>query len=197
MSFRRKWKKSQLSLDFPSLELRGLAQTIKKSPRPLFLLHQTLQLALYIGPGRVMLASSKPRLVHRTAMWWSVIHHSSKGIFTAPESNGGGFTPLQPILGIAHGGLRLVCSCLAMETHFMKLPTNSYFADVTSTGSLELGSECCNRGQAMFTRYRLQHSSLSLSLCGLPLCGCAIVEPRHLHFTITALTFDWGSSIRA
>ena len=38
------------------------------------------------------------------------------------------FTPLQLTLGIAHGDLRLVCGCMAMETHFMKLPTNSYCA---------------------------------------------------------------------
>ena len=35
------------------------------------------------------------------------------------------FTTLQPTLGIAHGDLRLVCGCSAMETHFMKLPTKS------------------------------------------------------------------------
>jgi hypothetical protein len=68
------------------------------------------------------------------------------------------FTPLQPTLGIAHGELRLVCGCSAMETHFMKLPTNSYCADVASKGSLELGNECCNQGQIIFTRYVLQHS---------------------------------------
>ena len=50
-------------------------------------------------------------------------------------------------LCIAHGDLWLVCSCLAMETHLMKLPTNSSCADDASRGSLELGSECCNRGQ--------------------------------------------------
>ena len=33
------------------------------------------------------------------------------------------FTPLQPTLVIVHGDLRLVCSCSAMETHILKLPT--------------------------------------------------------------------------
>ena len=28
--------------------------------------------------------------------------------------------------------------------------------------------------------------------CGLPLCGWAIVAPRHFHFTITAYTVDWA-----
>uniref|UniRef100_A0A8K9WMR0 Myosin XVIIIB n=1 Tax=Oncorhynchus mykiss TaxID=8022 RepID=A0A8K9WMR0_ONCMY len=46
------------------------------------------------------------------------------------------FTPLQPTLGIAHGDLRLVCGCSAMETHLMMLPTNSSYADVASRGSL-------------------------------------------------------------
>ena len=37
----------------------------KKSPRPLFLIHQTLQLALCIGAGSILLASAKPRFVGR------------------------------------------------------------------------------------------------------------------------------------
>jgi hypothetical protein len=32
--------------------------------------------------------------------------------------------------------------------------------------------------------------SHSVSLCGLPLCGWAVVAPRHFHFTITALAVD-------
>ena len=67
------------------------------------------------------------------------------------------FTPLQPKLGIAHGDLRLVCGCTAMETHFMKLLMNSSCADVASGGSLEIGSECCNR-EMIFTRYAFQQS---------------------------------------
>ena len=38
----------------------------------------------------------------------------------------------------------------------MKLPTNSY-ADVSSRGSLEPGSECCNQGQTIDT---FQHSAV-------------------------------------
>jgi hypothetical protein len=71
-----------------------------------------------------------------------------------------------------HGDLRLVCGCLAMETHFMKLPTNRSCADVASRGSLELGSECCNRGQNMLcaTHFSTQRAR-SVSLCGLLLFG--------------------------
>ena len=68
------------------------------------------------------------------------------------------FTPLQPTLGIAHGDLRLVCGYSAMEIHFTMLPMNSYCADISSRGSLELGSEFCNRGQMIFMCYALQHS---------------------------------------
>ena len=39
--------------------------------------------------------------------------------------------------------------------------------------------------------------SHSVSLCGLPLCGWAVVTPRRFHFTITALTVNRGSSSRA
>ena len=65
------------------------------------------------------------------------------------------FTPLQPTLGIAHGDLRLVCACPAMETHLIKLTTNSFCAEVASRDSLELSSECCRQ---FFMRYALQHS---------------------------------------
>ena len=59
------------------------------SPRPLFLLHQTLQLAVCIQAGSVLLAFAKPRFVRRTARWWSMIHHSRECVSTAPESNEG------------------------------------------------------------------------------------------------------------
>ena len=38
---------------------------MKNSHRPLFLLHQTLQLALCIGAGSVFLASAQPRFIDR------------------------------------------------------------------------------------------------------------------------------------
>ena len=48
----------------------------------------------------------------------------------------------------------------------------------------------------MFMRFSTWRSR-SVSLCGLPLRGWAVVAPRHFHFTITALTVDRGSSSRA
>ena len=44
---------------------------------------------------------------------------------------------------------------LAMENNFMKVTMNSSCADVASRGSLELGSECYNRGQTIFMPFRL------------------------------------------
>ena len=99
------------------------------------------------------------------------------------------FTPLQQTLGIGHGDLRLVCGYLAMETHFMKLHMNSSCADVASRGIF--GTRYCmlqpiDRCDTRFsTRW-----SCSVSLCGLPLCGWAVVAPRCFHFTITAQKFD-------
>ena len=104
------------------------------------------------------------------------------------------FTPLQLTLGIAHGDLMLVYGCSAMEIHFMMLQMNSSCADVASRVSLEFGSECCNRGWQFLHATRF---STFVGLCGLPLCGWAIVVPRRFHFTITALTVDRGSSRRA
>ena len=75
------------------------------------------------------------------------------------------FTLLQLTLGIADGKLRLVCGCSAMETHLVKLSTNSSCADIASRGSLEFGSECCNWGQTIFKAYALQHSVF-------PWCSC-------------------------
>ena len=78
-----------VALRFPFTGTNGPSQNNQNSPRPVFLPHQTLPLALCIGAGSVLLASTKPRFIHRTARWWSLIHHSRQTISTAPESNGG------------------------------------------------------------------------------------------------------------
>ena len=105
------------------------------------------------------------------------------------------FKPLQPTLGIAHDDLRLVCGCSAMEAHFNKLPINNYCADVASRGSLEFRSECCNRGQTSSARVQCFSTwSRSMSLCGLPLRGWAVVAPRRFHIIITALTVARGNA---
>ena len=130
-----------LSRCFPFTGTKGPSSNHENSPRPLLLLHQTLQLALCIGAGSVLLASTKPRYVHldcqmvkrdsplqrmhfhcSRVQWWQALHHSSRH------------------LALSIVDLRFVCGCSAMETHYMKLP-----------GSLELGSECWNRGQTIVT----------------------------------------------
>jgi hypothetical protein len=83
-----------------------------------------------------------------------------------------------------------------IQTHFMNLTMNSYCADVAFRVSLELVSECCNRGQIIFTYFNTP-GCCSVSLCGLLLRGWAVVSPRCFNFTITALTVDRGSSSRA
>jgi hypothetical protein len=108
---------------------------MKNCPRPLFLLHQTLKLALYIGAGSVLLASVKLRFIRWTARWRNVIHHSRERVSSPMAAS---FTPLNPTLRFAHGDLRLVCGCSAMETYFMNLPMNSFCTDVAYRGRLEL-----------------------------------------------------------
>ena len=55
----------------------------------LLFLHQSLQMALCIGAGNVLLASTKHRFVDRTARGSSVIYHPRTRASTALESNGG------------------------------------------------------------------------------------------------------------
>jgi hypothetical protein len=52
---------------FPFTGTKWPSQTMKISPRPLFLLHQTLELALCIGAGRVLLASTNPDYLHSSS----------------------------------------------------------------------------------------------------------------------------------
>ena len=102
-----------------------------------------------------------------------MIHHSSEHVPTAPESNGGEiYTTPADVFCIAHGDLRLVCGYLAMET-----------PDVASRGSFEFSSGCSQPRTA-----KLAWPTTS---------QLSVVASRCFHFTITALTGDWGSSSRA
>ena len=55
-----------VALRFPFTGTKGPSPNNEKT---LFILHQTLQLALCIGAGRVLLVSAKPRFIPRTARW--------------------------------------------------------------------------------------------------------------------------------
>ena len=120
---------------------------MKNSPRPIFLLHQTLQLSLCIGGGSVLLASaqtqiclSDSQMVKRDSSLHRMCFHCSRVQWQRA---------LHSSRRLAFRMVRFLCGCSAMESHFMKLPMNSYCADFASRGSLELGSECYNRGQTM------------------------------------------------
>ena len=177
-----------VALRFPFTGTKGPCPTMKNSLSPLFLFHQTLQLSLCIRAGSVCHPPNPDSSVGLAdGKAWFITPENAFPLLQSPMA--ASFTPLQPTLGI-----RLVWGCFAMKTHFMKLPTNSSSADVASRGSLELGSECCNWGQMIFTCFSAQLSR-SVRLCGLPPRGWAVVAPRRFHFTIT--TLDQGSSSRA
>ena len=53
-----------------------------------------------------------------------------------------------------------------------------------------------NKGFFRTTRFSTRRSH-SVSLCGLPLRGWAVVAPRCFHFTISVLIVDWSSSCMA
>ena len=164
---------------------------MKISPRPLFPLHQTLQLALAFGqvvfslhPPNTDLAIGLP-----DGEAWFPLLQSPMAVSV---------TPLQPTLGNVHVDLRLVCSCSATETHFMKLPTNSYCADVAPEAVWNLVVIVATKERRFLHAMRFGTQwSRSVSLCGRPLCGSAVDAPRHFHFTITGLIVDRGSSSRA
>ena len=71
-------------------------------------------------PWHLPNSDSSVRLPHGEA--WFITPENAFPLLESPIA--ANFTPLQPMLGITHGDLRLVCGCSAMETHFVKLPTN-------------------------------------------------------------------------
>jgi len=164
---------------------------MKNSLRPLFLLHQTLQLALCIWAGSVLLASAKPTFIRQTARWWSVIPHSRELVCTAPESKGGEIytTPANAWLSTWWSS---PCVWLpAMETHFMKLSMNSACADIASRVSFVLGSECCNWRQTIFPRYVLKHPAVPYCELVWPttsLLSCCCFDTFSLH---NNSTYNW------
>ena len=132
---------------------------MKNSPR--FLLRQNSQVVLF---GQVVFSWHPSNPDSSVALpdgeAWFITPENAFPLLQSPLA--ASFTPLQPTLGVAHGDLRLMWGCSAMETHFMKLQTNSYCADVASRGSLELGGEC----------YRLFLCASTLS--GHVLWACAV-----------------------
>ena len=95
------------------------------------------------------------KVVHQIARWRSVIRHSREHVSTALAASC--FTPLQQTLCIALGDLWLGCSCLAMETHSMKLSTHCSWANLKATWSLEVCSDWLCRKWVTSAHYVPQH----------------------------------------
>ena len=100
-------------------------------------------------------------------------NHSRERVSTAPESMAASFTPLQPKLGLAHGDLRLVYGCSAMETHFMRLPTNNYCAGIASRDSLEL-QEIGFHGRAATHKPKITMTMPSIGWSGVKLAAISL-----------------------
>jgi hypothetical protein len=119
--------------------------------------------------------------------------NSRECISTAPESNGGELT-----LGIVHGDLRLVCGYLALKLFslfsWQRVTVLTLLPDAIWNSVVCVPTKDRRFLGTMRFRTRWSHS---VSLCGLPLRGWAVVAPRRFHFTIAALTVDQGSSIWA
>ncbi|CAI9603112.1 unnamed protein product [Staurois parvus] len=85
------------------------------------------------------------------------------------------FTPLHLTLCIAHGDVRLGYSCLAMETHSMKLSMHCC-ANLKATRSLEIFSYWLCRQLATSAHCALQHALTPLCHFTRPttswLCCC-------------------------
>ena len=122
-------------------KLRGLTQTMKNVPRP-FLIHQTLQLALYFLAGSVFLASAKPRLLDGDA--W----------FITPEN---AFILLQSPMALHHSSWRLALhmhlGLCAAPRPWKPISWSSWQTVLVLTllpeAVLELGDECFNRGACL------------------------------------------------
>jgi hypothetical protein len=99
----------------------SLARTMKNSPRPLSPFHQTLHLALCIGAGSILLASTKNQSSPSDCQMVKRDSSLQKMFPLLQSPMTVSFTPLPLRLGIARGDLRLVCVCSTMETYFMKL----------------------------------------------------------------------------
>jgi hypothetical protein len=148
---------------------------MKNSPRPLFLLHQTLHLAQYLRLGSGLLATAKPRfgrlvISHSrehvsTVQWWWALYHSSWRL-----------------------ALRMVILGSCADAWTWKSISGSSQQKVIVLTLLPAAIRNSVVGE---DRGFLRVSALDgpiLRLCGLTLHGWAIVAPRHFHFTITALT---------
>lgn len=83
----------------------------------------------------VLLASIKPQFHPPDCQMPNTTPHTKEHVSTAPESSCDASYTTKPMFSIAHGEVKVVSSCLATETHFMKLPMHSLCAGITFRGS--------------------------------------------------------------
>ena len=161
---------------------KGPSPAPEEQPHTIIPLHQTLHLAQCSQTNTVLLATTKPRLVHQIARWRSAICHSREGVSTAQESSGGVlYTTASHAL---HCICWLGCSCLAMETHSMKLSMYCSWAKLKAIWGLKFCSDWLCRKLATSMHYAPHHlltllhhftwpTTSWLSFCrshSLPLC---------------------------
>ena len=125
--------------------LRGLARTMKNIPRPLFLLHQTLQLAKCIRAGTV----ASVGLPEGEA--WLIKPENAFLLIQSPKA--ASFTPLQTTLGHCAWWS---CAWWSAQPWKPISWSSRWTVYVAPRCSLELGSECCNRVKTIFTCCVLQ-----------------------------------------
>jgi hypothetical protein len=160
---------------------------MKNSLRPLFLLHQTLQLTLCIGAGSILLASTKSLSVRQTARWWGVIYQRFH------------CTKVQRRRVLHHSSRHLALRMVSLGLCVAARPWKPIWWSSRRTvfELMFLPEAVWNLVVSVATEDRQSLQSCSVCLCDLPLRGWAIVAHRRFHFTMTALTVDRCGSSRA
>ena len=72
----------------PFTGTKGPSPAPEEQPHTIIPLHQTLHLAQCSQTSTVLLATTKPRLIHQIARWRSALRHSRECVSTALESSG-------------------------------------------------------------------------------------------------------------
>jgi hypothetical protein len=124
---------------------------------------------------------------HRTATWYSMIHHSKSHISNCPLSSG---VALYTTLGGACSQAKYLVygQLLVHGTPFLLTLDAQSCAGWTIHSTAELTGDCFNRCVASFTNYLLRCSMVPVSHWTRPTrswfhCGCAFTFPLHNHVT--------------
>ena len=175
-----------------------LTRTKRPSPAPeeqphtIIPLHQTLHLAQCSQTSTVLLANTRPRLIHQIARWRRAICHSRERLHCSRVQ-------WQRALHhcIQHFALHLLMSGLdATARPWKPIPWSSLhcsWINLKAAWSLEVCSDWLCRKLATSAHYEPQHPlTRSVILCGRPLLGWVAVVPNRFHFVTIPLTVDCG-----